>query len=339
MNEKEVKIKARELLQPFCRVCPECNGVACRGEVPGMGGKGSGMAFIKNFEDLKEIGLNMKVLHGIDKVDTKITLFNEDLNLPVYAAPVSGAVLNMGGKLTEKEYITRVIKGCQEAGIEPMVGDSALPTFLTDNLEALNESKGKGIVFIKPWDNEDIISKMKLCDKNNVNAIGVDVDACGLVTLKMHGKSVKPKTLNELKELKKACNVPFIVKGILTVEDARACYEAGVDAIVVSNHGGRVLDYAISSVEALPKIAKQFKGKMTILADGGVRSGVDVFKMIALGADAVLIGRPFVTYSFGGGEEAVKDYVLKLKAELEGAMMLTGAKTIKDITMDKINLI
>lgn len=338
MNDKEIKDKARELLKPFCRVCPSCNGVACRGEVPGMGGKGSGVSFMKNYDDLSAIGLKMETLHGIDKVDTSYEIFGQKMDIPVFAAPVSGAVLNMGGKLTEKEYITAVVNGCIDGNIIPMVGDSALPTFLTDNLDALKNTTKPGIVFIKPWDNEDIKNKMELAYKSNVCAIGVDIDAAGLSTLKMHGKSVSPKTMEQLKDLVKSSKLPFIAKGVLTVKDAQVCYEAGVDAIVVSNHGGRVLDYAISSVEALPEIVEKFKGKMKIFADGGVRSGVDVFKLLALGADAVLIGRPFVTYSFGGGREGVKFYVDKLKSELSSTMMLTGTKDISSINTDMISV-
>ena len=159
----------------------------------------------------------------------------------------------------------------------------------------------------------------------------MDVDACGLVTLSMHGKTVVPKNVEDIKELKACTKLPFILKGIMTVEDALMAVEAGVDAIVVSNHGGRVLDCTPGVAEVLPEIAKAVKGKVTILADGGVRTGVDVLKMIGLGADAVLIGRPFVTASFGGGREGVEGYINKVKAELEATMILTGCQTVKEI--------
>ena len=162
-------------------------------------------------------------------------------------------------------------------------------------------------------------------------AVGVDIDACGLVTLSMHGKKVVPKDVEALKELKASTKLPFIVKGIMTVEDAMLAVEAGVDAIVVSNHGGRVLDCTPGAADVLPAIAEAVKGKVTILADGGVRSGVDVLKMIGLGADGVLIGRPFVTASFGGAKEGVKLYVDKLIDELEATMRLTGCQSVKDI--------
>jgi len=172
---------------------------------------------------------------------------------------------------------------------------------------------------------------MKLAEDAGVFALGVDVDACGLVTLSLHGKNVEPKTLDKIKELKQSTKLPFILKGLMTVDEAILAAEAGVDAIVVSNHGGRVLDCTPGAADVLPQIAKAVKGKTKILADGGVRTGVDVLKLIALGADGVLIGRPFVTASFGGGSEGVELYVNKIISELEATMRLTGCATIADI--------
>ena len=331
MDYKEVLKNAKENLNGSCRVCKTCNGVVCSGEVPGMGGKGTGAAFTENIKSLDKIKINMRVLHDVKNPDTSVEMFGKKMKAPIFAAPVSGTTLNMGGKYSEKEYISWVIEGCLKAGIYPMVGDTAVETFLTDNLEVLKEKNADGIAFIKPWENEAIISKMKLAEDAGVFALGVDVDACGLVTLSLHGKNVEPKTLDKIKELKQATKLPFILKGIMTVDEAILAAEAGVDAIVVSNHGGRVLDCTPGAADVLPGIAKAVKGKTIILADGGVRTGVDVLKLIALGADGVLIGRPFVTASFGGGTEGVEIYVNKIISELEATMRLTGCATIADI--------
>ena len=118
---------------------------------------------------------------------------------------------------------------------------------------------------------------------------------------------------------------PFIVKGIMTVAGAKKALEAGAAGIVVSNHGGRVLDQCPATAEVLPAIVDAVGGQMTILVDGGIRTGMDVFKALALGADAVLIGRPFVTMVYGAGAEGVKTYVEKLKAELADTMAMCGA--------------
>jgi len=327
----EVKKIARENLNNSCRVCKACNGVVCSGEVPGMGGKGTGDSFKANFDALNNIKLNMRVIHDAKNPDISTELFGRKMDIPVFAAPITGTTLNMGGKLTEEEYISSVIDGCVQAGIYPMVGDTAVDAFLMTNLEVLKKYNGNGIVFIKPWENENIINKIKLAEEAGAFAVGVDIDACGLITLALHGKPVMPKGVEEIKELVSSTKLPFILKGIMTVDEAILAVEAGVDAIVVSNHGGRVLDQTPGTAEVLEDIAKAVKGKVKILVDGGVRSGVDVLKMLALGADGVLIGRPFVTASFGGKVEGVKTYIEELKSDLKSSMVLTGCKNIKDI--------
>lgn len=331
MNYKDMLKEARENLNGSCRVCKACNGVVCAGEVPGMGGKDSGSAFVENFKSLQDVKINMRVIHNVSNPDTSVELFGKKMKAPIFAAPITGTTLNMGGKISEKEYITPVVEGCIESGIFPMVGDTAVDSFLMDNLDVLKENDGQGIVFIKPWENHDIIKKIKLAEEAGAFAVGVDVDACGLVTLSMHGKTVVPKDVEALKELKAATKLPFIVKGIMTVEDAMLAAEAGVDAIVVSNHGGRVLDCTPGAADVLPDIVEAVDGKLTVLVDGGVRSGVDVVKLIGLGADGVLIGRPFVTASFGGGREGVEMYVKKIVGEFEATMRLTGCQTVGDI--------
>lgn len=331
MNYEEVKKKAKENLNNSCRVCKVCNGVACAGEVPGMGGKGTGKAFTENVTSLAKHKLNMRVIHNAKNPDTSIEIFGKKLDIPVMAAPVSGTTLNMGGKYSEEEYISWVIGGCLDSKIYPMVGDTAVDSFLTTNLKVLKEFGGEGIVFVKPWENKNIIEKIRLAEEAGAFAVGVDIDACGLITLALHGKPVMPKNVEEIKELVNSTKLPFILKGIMTVDEAMLAIEAGVDAIVVSNHGGRVLDETPGVAEVLPEIAKAVKGKVKILADGGVRTGVDVLKMIALGADAVLIGRPFVTASFGGQREGVSEYINGLKGELKSAMVLTGCKDIDSI--------
>lgn len=331
MDYKEMLKSAKANLNGSCRVCSACNGVVCAGEVPGMGGKGTGAAFKENYDALNSYKLNMRVIHDAKNPDTSIELFGKKMDIPAFAAPVSGTTLNMGGKFTEEEYISWVIGGCLDSGIYPMVGDTAVDSFLITNLEQLKKFNGEGIVFIKPWSNENVIKKIKMAEEAGAFAVGMDIDACGLITLALHGKPVMPKTVEEIKEIVKCTKLPFILKGIMTPDEAELAVEAGVDAIVVSNHGGRVLDQTPGVADVLPEIAERVKGKVTILADGGIRNGVDVLKMIGLGADAVLIGRPFVTASFGAQREGIKMYVEKLKEDLKSAMVLTGCKDIKSI--------
>lgn len=331
MNYNDVLKNARIKFNGSCRVCRVCDGVVCRGEVPGMGGKGTGSSFIENVRALDKIKVNMRTIHNVSKVDTSIELFGYKFDLPIMAAPITGTTLNMGGLVTEKEYIKPVIVGCENRGTVAMVGDTAVPQFLLDNLEVMKSTNSKGIVFIKPWDNENIIEKIKQAEEAGAIAVGVDIDACGLVTLNLHGKPVKAKNIEEIKELVQSTKLPFILKGIMTPDEALMAIEAGVYAIVVSNHGGRVQDYTPATADVLPEIAKVVNKRIKVFVDGGIRTGVDVLKMIALGADACLIGRPFVTASFGGEVEGVEIYLDRLKQELEGSMILTGCKDLDSI--------
>lgn len=331
MEYKEMLDRAREKYNGSCKVCRVCDGVACRGQVPGMGGKGTGKAFIENVEALDRIKLNMRVIHKVAEPDMSIDLFGKKLDLPVMAAPITGTILNMGGLVTEKEYIEPVIEGCKNMGTYAMVGDTAVPQILLDNLEVMEKYDGAGIVFIKPWENADIIEKIKKAEKAGAIAVGVDLDACGLVTLKLHGTPVFAKNIDEIRELVNSTNLPFILKGIMTPDEALMAVEAGVYGIVVSNHGGRVQDYTPGTADVLPEIAKAVDGRVKVFVDGGIRTGVDVLKMLALGADACLIGRPFITASFGGQTQGVEMYISRLKADLEAAMVLTGCQDLASI--------
>ena len=170
-------------------------------------------------------------------------------------------------------------------------------------------------------------------------AVAMDVDAAGLVNVKLRGESVYPKSVADLRVLVEAAGkTPFIVKGVMSAKGALKALEAGCYGIVVSNHGGRVLDHAQSTVEVLPEIAQAVNGRMKIFVDGGVRSGVDVFKMLALGADAVLIGRPVTMSAFGGGAEGVEIYLKKIQSELAGTMLMTGAATLAEIGRDMVRV-
>ncbi|MCU5774816.1 FMN-dependent L-lactate dehydrogenase LldD [Erwiniaceae bacterium BAC15a-03b] len=124
---------------------------------------------------------------------------------------------------------------------------------------------------------------------------------------------------------------PMIIKGILDAEDAKDAVRFGADGIVVSNHGGRQLDGVLSTARALPAIADAVKGDITILADSGIRSGLDVVRMIALGADSVLLGRAFVYALATAGEAGVVNLLELFEKEMRVAMTLTGAKSIADI--------
>lgn len=130
------------------------------------------------------------------------------------------------------------------------------------------------------------------------------------------------------------------MKGILSVKGALKAKEAGADAIIVSNHGGRVLDECLSGIEVLPEIVDALKGSgMRILVDGGFRSGLDVFKALALGADGVLIGRPLSLAVIGDGAEGVKIYLEKIALELRETMAMCGVKKISEISREHVKVL
>ncbi|MGX5218160.1 MULTISPECIES: FMN-dependent L-lactate dehydrogenase LldD [Pseudomonas] len=129
---------------------------------------------------------------------------------------------------------------------------------------------------------------------------------------------------------------PMIIKGILDPEDAKDAVKFGADGIVVSNHGGRQLDGVLSSARALPAIADAVKGDLKILADSGIRNGLDVVRMVALGADCVMLGRAFLYALSVAGEAGVRNLLDLIEKEMRVAMVLTGAKSISEISAESL---
>ena len=238
----------------------------------------------------------------------------------------------MGGKVSEEAYVNAIIQGCREKGILGCTGDG-VPEFIHETaLSEIKAAGGDGIPFIKPWEDRELFDKIEKVQASGARIIGMDIDAAGLVTLRKMGRPVSPKGVEKLGEIIKKAGMPFILKGVMTVEDAVAAADAGADAIVVSNHGGRVLDFAPGSARVLPRIARAVGNRMTVLADGGVRSGGDVLKLLALGARAVMIGRPFSVAAMGGLKEGVTAYIEKIKMELIQAMVLTGTQRADQVS-------
>lgn len=330
----DVMTKAREVLYPVCRVCPECNGVACAGEVPGLGGIGSGTAFRNNYTALERVQLKMRTVHTVTKPDPAIDLFGHTIAFPAVGAPTGGTTYNMGKKMTEDAYVEAVIGGCAAAGTVGSVADGigdAVEVY-ERRLAKLQELGIKAIASVKPRTQEEIIARMKKAEAAGAIAISMDIDSAGRAARALPGQTVEPKDLAKLRELVKATSLPFIVKGIMTVEEALMAMRAGAAAIVVSNHGGRVLDHTPGSAVVLPAIADKVKGKIFIFADGTVKYGHDVLKYVALGADAVMVGRHIVRGAHGGGKPGVTLLMNRMRQELVDAMVLTGCANVKAIT-------
>lgn len=336
MDMKTVRQTAKEKLKGFCRVCPECNGKACAGEVPGMGGVGTAASFKNNVETLAGFRLNMRTLHGAKNPDTKFNFLGQELSTPILAAPITGNTYNMGGALTEEEWAEAIVQGCTKAGTIGCTGDGADPAMYNSGVEAIIRAQGRGIPFIKPREQAEVLKYLRSAEKAGALAAGMDVDGAGLVTMALKGQPVGPKTKEELKEIISSTSLPFIIKGVMTVDEAKMALEVGAGAIVVSNHGGRVIDHTPGTAEVISDIAAAIGGKIPVIVDGGIRTGVDVLKMLALGADAVLIGRPLVIAAYGGGTEGVALALNTMTNELKQAMILTGCATLADISLEVI---
>lgn len=338
---QDIRDRARQLMKGYCRVCPVCNGRACAGEVPGMGGLGTGASFGANLEALAAVRLNMRLVHDVREPDTSAAVCGIALDMPVLAAPVGGVSFNMGGGVSEDDYAAAVVDGCAGRGIIGCTGDGVPPFIIDAGFAAITGAGGRGIPFIKPWDGAELDEKLDRALALGCPAVGVDIDAAGLVTLRKMGRPVGPRTPAELARIAarvKARGAAFLLKGIMTTTDARLAVEAGADGIVVSNHGGRVLDHTPGTAEVLPEIVDAVKGRIAILVDGGVRDGVDVFKMLALGADAVMLGRPFSIAAVGGLKDGVTLLIDAIKGQLVQAMVLTGCANVAAIGRHALRL-
>ena len=192
-----------------------------------------------------------------------------------------------------------------------------MPPFIYESgFAAIKEVGGHGIPFIKPWGEEELNEKLQKAQETGCKIIGMDIDAAGLITLKKMGRPVTPKSIRKLREIIESVDADFILKGIMTPDEARMAIDAGAKGIVVSNHGGRVLDSCPGTAEVLFEISRAVAGQCSVMVDGGVRTGIDVLKMLALGANAVMIGRPFSIATMGGLQEGVEKHIDQLKSEL-----------------------
>lgn len=338
MNYQEILENARTCMGPYCKACPVCNGKACTNQMPGPGAKGTGTVAIRNYEKWQDICVNMDTICENGKADTSFEIFGRTYKAPIFAAPIGAMKLHYGDKYDDLEYNNILVPACADAGIAAFTGDGVNAAVMQGATEAIRAKDGKGIPTVKPWDVNTLQEKLELIKASGSFAVAMDIDAAGLPFLKNLTPPAGSKTTEELAEIVKAAGVPFILKGIMTVKGALKAKEAGASAIVVSNHGGRVLDQCPATAEVLAEIVQAVGKDMKIFVDGGLRSGVDIFKALALGADAVLIGRPYVTAVYGGGAEGVATYTEKLTTELADTMTMCGAHNLSEISREMVRV-
>lgn len=337
MTYQEVLANARESISKNCKACPVCNGKACSNHIPGPGSKGVGDTAMRNYDKWQEIRVNMDTICESGAPDTSLEIFGKKFRYPFFAGPVGAVTAHYSDKYNDMGYNNILVKACAEGGIAAFTGDGLDANVMKVACDAIAASDGVGVPTVKPWNMETIEAKMALVRNSGSFAVAMDIDAAGLPFLKGMNPPAGGKTVEQLSEIAKMAGVPFIVKGVMTVKGALKAKEAGAAGIVVSNHGGRVLDQCPATAEVLADIVDALKDSgMKIIVDGGIRTGVDVFKALAIGADAVIICRPFVPMVYGGAEEGVKLYIDKIGAELEDTMAMCGAKDLASITRDMV---
>lgn len=338
MTYDELLENARKYLGPHCKGCAVCNGVACRNTMPGPGAKGTGDNAIRNYSRWRDIRINMDTLTDVRSADTSVEIFGRSFKYPIFAGPVGAVKMHYSDRYDDASYNNILVSACAEAGIAAFTGDGTEPMVMEHACSAIKNSSGAGIPTVKPWNMETIKEKLALVRSSKAFACAMDIDGAGLPFLKNMDPPAGNKSTDELHAVAEEAGVPFIVKGIMTVKGAVKAVEAGASGIIVSNHGGRVLDQCPATAEVLAEIADAVRGKITIFVDGGIRSGTDVFKALAMGADAVVIARPYVTAVYGGGAEGVHLYTEKIGEELRDAMLMCGAASLKDIDRSMIRL-
>ena len=319
-----------------CKACPVCDGRACKGTIPGPGAKGSGDVATRNRDAWSDYRLNMDTLHEPMDVSCSLDILGTTLSIPVMVAPVGDVRRHYGDRFDDAEYNACVLAAAHDAGTLSFTGDGLNPDVVRNAASIISDLGGAGIPTIKPWSADVVREKLEIVHAAHPVAVAMDVDAAGLPFLKGQQPPAGPKSVSELSSIISDCDEPFVVKGIMTPEGAEKCTRAGAAAIVVSNHGGRVLDGTPATAEVLSSIVDAVGDDLTILVDGGIRTGVDVFRALALGADAVLIARPFVVAAYGAGQDGVRDYLAQLAGELVDAMGMCGAATLDDIDEDML---
>ncbi|MDR2006930.1 MAG: alpha-hydroxy-acid oxidizing protein [Acidaminococcales bacterium] len=330
MDKAVLRELGRKKFGKFCRVCNTCDGVACAGEIPGIGGVLTGRSFQNNILALRAVLLHQRIVHGAGSPDTSCEIFGFKMAAPLIAAPIGGISYNLNDFTPEGDYARSIVAGSVQSGCLGMTGDGGPEIIYRSGIEAITEAGGRGIPTIKPRPNRDIIRQAETAARSGAPAVAVDVDSAALVNMTRINQPVGPKTEREIAELAREIQLPLIIKGVMTVEDAEASLAAGAAGIVVSNHGGRVLDHTPGTAAVLPGIARAVKGKMAVWVDGGVRTGVDILKMLALGAEAILVGRPFMQAAAGGAEGVAFAFAAMIE-QLKLAMIMTGASKLADI--------
>lgn len=339
MTYAELAAAARGSVGPVCKACPVCDGRGCRGTIPGPGAKGSGTVAIENHDAWQRLRVNMDTVHEGFAASVGTRVLGRDLAVPVMVGPVGDVQRHYGTKYDTVSYNSCVLTAAEGAGTLAFTGDGLDASIMEQACALIGRLGGAGVPTVKPWDPETLRTRLGQALAARPAAVAMDIDAAGLPFLRGHVPPAGAMGVSQLSDVVAQCHeagVPFILKGVMGPRVAEKAVEAGADAVVVSNHGGRVLDGVPATAEVLPAVADAVGADVEVLVDGGIRSGLDVFRALALGARACLVCRPFVVAAFGGAEQGVADYLAQFAAELADVMEMCGAATVSDITRDML---
>lgn len=353
--------EARPRVSPRCRACKECDSTRPKcAFVSSERGKSG----IRNYEKLQQIHLACDTIYeggDGDEIDASSDFFGIEMSAPVLNAPIAWVsnafpdshfkkpgIGRVDGRATDSDdyaYTRALIEGCAAVGSVGWIADSKhhpLTHFYEDGLRSIREHEGRGVPTIKLWSDDTMIKKIRQADEAGAVAIATDIDCVGLGDMSINARFdtlpglVAPRSASQLREIFAVTDKPYILKGIMTPQGAVKACEAGASAIVISNHAGNSLDQSLATIEVLEDIKRAVGNDIKIYIDGGFRHGEDVFKALAMGADGVLIGRPVMIAAEGADAYGVSVCLQKIIWELKNAMRMTGCRSLKEITRDKV---
>lgn len=324
LSGNDARELARTNLGSMCRVCPVCDGKKCSSSIPGMGGAGTGAAFYRNYRDLEDLPIVPRFIRQPVSGSTEIEFFGRRYNSPVMVAPMTGVHTNMNGFTTEENFVAMVAEACQETGTLYWSGDPAGPEGFQAIMKTLTKLKAPFGAVLKPRrDGQAIIDRMRRAEDAGCVTLGIDLDSIELATMVRKGQPTSTRDVEGWSRILSMTKLPVLAKGILDPEELPLLREAGFAGVIVSNHGGRTLDSAPSSASVLGTFPRSQSG-FPVLADGGVRSGESVYKLLNLGASAVMVGRPVVIAIAGGGTSNLVAYLEQLTSDTLRTFKLTG---------------
>ncbi|CAN1827900.1 Peroxisomal (S)-2-hydroxyacid oxidase GLO4, partial [Linum perenne] len=301
-----------------------------------------------NEEAYRRITIRPRVLIDVSRIDTSTTILGYPISSPIMVAPTAlHKLANPEGELATARAAAAsntimILSFSSSYNVEEVAASCNAVRFF--QLYRAERSGYKAIVLTVDCPRlgrreADIRNRMIVPKLKNVEEfVSNEVDAGAGSNLEAYANSTFDPSLSwkDVAWLKSITNLPILLKGILTHEDAMKAVEVGAAGIVVSNHGGRQLDYSPSTITVVEEVARAVKGKIPVIVDGGVRRGTDVFKALALGAQAVLVGRPVIYGLAAKGEEGVRQVIQMLKDEFELTMALAGCTSIKDISRSHV---